>query len=280
MARGGIGGGLNLGMPYGVGWSPYRQAVTPGPPGPQGPPGDRGEPGEKGERGEPGEKGDPGERGEQGPPGEKGDPGAGSDVDRAYVDAADALRLPLAGGIMTGVMFLADIPVFAPLQPTTRTYVDTGDTLARQYTDDRIAAIPPPVLPDGPRGLLRWDQPAESTQRISPGGSTTWDVNVDVGPTPRVVMLSVRAHSWDSGNEVVTGVCLVVPNLAQGVKVFVLTDGPVTSAWQGSWIGRAVGDTRIIVQFSAPRVPGWIGHDNPAQGGYGADYWLTDMGPG
>ena len=51
-------GGLNLGLPFGVGWS--RAASTPGPPGPQGPPGDRGEPGPPGP---------PGLDGPQGPPG-------------------------------------------------------------------------------------------------------------------------------------------------------------------------------------------------------------------
>ena len=90
-------------------------AGAPGPKGDPGDPGDPGAPGADGERGEmgppgdPGEKGDPGdpgERGEMGPPGDRGDPGppgAGSDVDKAYVDAADALRLELAGGQMTGV---------------------------------------------------------------------------------------------------------------------------------------------------------------------------------
>jgi hypothetical protein len=50
-----IGGGLNLGTPYGVAFP--RGASTPGPPGPpgpQGPPGERGPQGERGERGEPG----------------------------------------------------------------------------------------------------------------------------------------------------------------------------------------------------------------------------------
>jgi hypothetical protein len=54
----GIGGGLNLGMPYGVAFP--RGASTPGPPGPPGP---QGPPGERGPQG------DPGPIGPQGPPG-------------------------------------------------------------------------------------------------------------------------------------------------------------------------------------------------------------------
>ena len=298
----------------------------PGPPGPQGPPGERGDPGppgqqgppgDKGDPGDPGARGDPGERGDPGPPGDRGDPGppgsdAEVDVDKAYVDAADAARLELAGGQMTGIMFLADIPVFAPLQATPRSYVDAGDGLALQrsggsmsgplylgpgrvpiiddeaapksYVDDRVAAIPPPV--DGARGILLWDQPAEATQMINTTGATTWDRNLNVGPTARLLSLTVRAHARDSGNELVTGTAIFVglplDQPARAIKCFIFVpdnDG-VTGSWQGTWLARATGNVRIIVQFKAPRVPGWIGHDNANYGGYGVDYWVTDLGPG
>ena len=82
MSRG-VGGGYNLGSPFGVFW-PRGIAATPGPPGPQGPPGERGEPGPPGDRGEPGP---PGERGEPGPP------GASADL-HAY-----AAEIPFAGDV-------------------------------------------------------------------------------------------------------------------------------------------------------------------------------------
>ena len=68
-----------------------------------------------------------------GPPGVDGAPGTVPDVDKGYVDAADALRLPLAGGTMTGELVMggyrllvADTPTI-PTEATSKNYVDVQD---------------------------------------------------------------------------------------------------------------------------------------------------------
>jgi hypothetical protein len=116
-----------------------------GPPGIQGPvggPGPQGLPGAPGPQGAQGERGQDGTPGATGPPGPPGTPGADPDVDRAYVDAADALRLQLSGGAMTGPIFLG--PGFTPSiddMAAPKGYVDlgvgqrvakTGDTMTGQ----------------------------------------------------------------------------------------------------------------------------------------------------
>jgi hypothetical protein len=115
------------GIPGGDG--PKGDQGDEGPPGPQGEKGDTGNqgppgaPGDIGPDGPPGPQGDPGPEGPAGPEGPEGPPGT-TDVDKAYVDAADAQRLLLSGGVMSGQLNLASIPVFAPLQAATKTYVD------------------------------------------------------------------------------------------------------------------------------------------------------------
>lgn len=111
-------------------------STVPGPPGERGPAGEqgdrgeqgpRGDPGPDGERGEqgpPGDPGDPGEKGDPGDPGPPGSPGTVPDVDKAYVDAADALRLPLAGGTMTGPLKLGWLAAPDDDSPVPRNFME------------------------------------------------------------------------------------------------------------------------------------------------------------
>ena len=79
-----------------------------------------------------------------------------------------------------------------------------------------------------------------------------------------------------------TGTALIGTTLQQAIKCFLFNPElpEPTNAWFGTWLARVSGNVRIMVQFRAPRVPGWIGHDNVQLGNYGVDYWVTDMGPG
>ena len=176
---------------------------------------------------------------------------------------------------MSGVVMLADLPVFGPLQATHRSYVDAT-------IDWKIAAIPAPVIPDGPGGVLLWTQPAEVTQSFSTTNRLTLDVNVTPNrPGVRLVEVKVQAHARDSGNELVTGTCLIGENPVQTTKAFVFVQDAdqVTNAFRATWLGRVSGPTRVQVWFRAPRAPGWVGHDSSQFGPYGVDYTVTDVGP-
>jgi hypothetical protein len=104
-----------------------------GPTGPQGPPGTTGVDGAQGPRGDVGPVGPEGPPGPQGGLGPEGPPGPAPDVDKAYVDVQDSLRLLLAGGAMTGPIFGIGTPVIDD-QVAPKSYVDTrinrvGDTM-------------------------------------------------------------------------------------------------------------------------------------------------------
>jgi Collagen triple helix repeat (20 copies) len=144
------GGWYNAGQARGP-TGPIGETGPPGEEGRQGPPGQQGpigNPGPTGAQGSPGPQGAQGERGldgtpgATGPPGPPGTPGADPDVDKAYVDAQDGLRLQLSGGAMTGPIFLG--PGFTPTiddMAAPKSYVDqrvdlrvakSGDTMTGQ----------------------------------------------------------------------------------------------------------------------------------------------------
>ena len=106
----------------------------------EGPTGPTGPPGTDGATGPPGPTGEKGDTGNQGPPGAPGDPGPARprpalipDVDKAYVDAADAERLRLAGGTMTGPL----LGIGYPGRSTTRPSVSA--TSKTRTVDDRVS---------------------------------------------------------------------------------------------------------------------------------------------
>jgi len=143
------GGGLNLGLPYGVTWP--RGAVTPGPPGPAGPPGP------------------PGERGPQGDPGPPGDP--------AVADLFFA-ELPYDGDVLinptpTNVLTL-DV---GPGRYMAQAAVTFANRSANPHqVNVWFTAVPPPLSIGGPRAAHLDLQPGQvETVALGPAYAVTGD---------------------------------------------------------------------------------------------------------
>src|SRR5215475_4370638 len=117
MSRSVGGGGMNLGMPWGVFWD---RALTPGPPGPQGP---------------------PGERGPEGPPGPP-----------IFLDAIPAELA--ADVLLTGTGFITSIlPLFIPEGRVivTATVAVANRSENPHGVDVWMVPTPPPLAYGGPR---------------------------------------------------------------------------------------------------------------------------------
>lgn len=157
MGRGGVGGGLHLGSPFGVGLI-RPGAGTPGPPGPQGPPGERGEPGPPGDRGE---------AGERGPEGPQGPPGASADL---HVYAAE---LPWDGDILVGA-FATN--VLAVQVPAGHYQASAGVCLANR--SDAAYRVDVWLTAVGGGGATRIGGPRATQVRLEPNSSAS----VAIGP--------------------------------------------------------------------------------------------------
>jgi Collagen triple helix repeat (20 copies) len=113
-----------------------------GPSGPQGDPGPAGASGPPGAAGPEGIQGPQGPTGIEGPTGPTGPAGPAPDVDKAYVDAADAARLLLAGGTMTGPLLLPAFDTTAQdAYAAPKLYVDGQDVQLFQLLDASIESL-------------------------------------------------------------------------------------------------------------------------------------------
>ena len=174
MTRRGVGGGLNLALPYPVA---RGDVGTPGPPGPQGPPGPAGPPGEVGPPGPPGELGPPGSDGAQGPEGPRG-----------LADVFDAV-LPFAGDVLIrptlSQVLTLPVPAGRYVVSTTVGLVNRGAVALR--VDVWLNALPAPLEFVGPRAFQ---------VDLEPGGVASLTIGpavVGLGTGAAIVVLAQRS---------------------------------------------------------------------------------------